>query len=169
MVRGFYIRINKGGFTYTTNEGWWFEELADTNMHTPFILDGHIFALTGVHHYYEITKDDSARLVFHKGISYLKHVLPFYDKGDGSAYYDKYRKPADKHYQRVLAGQMKHLWQITNDPAFLGYYKKWKKPFSQPYMFRIMKEGNISGLILIIMMALPFFVLGYVLIRKRFL
>lgn len=169
LLRGFYVPINNGGFTYVTNKGWWFEELADTTMHTPFILDGHIFALTGVHHYYAIIKDDSASLVFQKGISYLKHVLPLYDKGEGYAYYDKYRKPADKHYQHVLANQMKLLWQITKDPTFLDYHKKWRTPFSQPYIYRVMKERNISGLTLTVVMALPFLILGFALIRKKFL
>lgn len=167
LVRGFYIPIKEGGFSYQTDYGWWYEEIADSNMHTPFILDGHIFALTGIHHLSGIMKSDSAAAVFQNGITALKHLLPAYDKGDNWAYYDKYRKIADKHYQRILAAQMKELWEITGDNTFLQYHKKWSKPFNRLYIFRVAEERNFSGMLLILLMSLPFLVFGALLVRKR--
>jgi hypothetical protein len=169
LVRGFYIPIKEGGFSYHINNGWWYEEIADTNMHTPFILDGHIFALTGVHHLSRVTKSDSAAVVFQKGITALKHLLPAYDKGDNWAYYDKYRKTADKYYQRILAAQMKQLWEITGDNTFLEYHNKWRKPFNRLYILRVAEERNFSGMLLILLMALPFITLSVILVRKRFI
>jgi len=167
LLRGFFIPIQLGGFSYQNKNGWWYEEIADTNMHTPFILDGHIFSLTGVHYYLAVTKDDSASAVFANGIAALKYLLPSYDKGDGWAYYDKYMKTADKHYQHVLSGQMKQLFNITEDSLFLNYHKKWNKPFSQPYIVRIAKEGNASGILLVCVLLLPFVGLTFILIRQK--
>jgi hypothetical protein len=148
VVRGFFIPINKGGFTYMEDSGWWYEELADTAMHSPRILDGHIFAVTGVYDYWLETKNDSAAIVISKGVQSLKNRLRDFDTGNGWAYYDAYKKPADKKYQRILAKQMLQLYQITGEDIFKNYYSKWNAPLSEHYIFRIIKEGNRSGIIL---------------------
>lgn len=148
LMKGFYVPIDSGGFTYKETDGWWFEELADTAMLSPRILDGHIFAITGLYEYIKTTKNDSARFIFDKGIESLKSKLPLYDIGDGGVYYDKYRSPADKKYHRTLTAQMKELYDITGDDFFLGYHEKWNKPLKRWYILRIMREGNISGIVL---------------------
>ena len=155
LLRGFYLPIQNGGFTYKTPGGWWFEELADTAMHSPFILDGHIFATLGVHAYWKFTKSDSAKYVFDKGVQYLKEHLHQYDAGD-HILYDKYGKVADKKYHRILVKQMEELWLVTKDPYFFHYYKNWQRPLLQPYLFRILKEQNVSGMVLIILLTLFF-------------
>jgi hypothetical protein len=153
LVRGFFIPINKGGFTYMEDSGWWYEELADTAMHSPRILDGHIFAITGVYEYWLETKDDSAATIISKGVESLKNRLKDFDIGTGWAYYDAYRKPADKKYQRILARQMLQLYHITGDPLFSDYYSKWNAPLSEHYILRIVKERNRSGIILYLLLA----------------
>jgi hypothetical protein len=161
LVRGFYQPIQSGGFTYKEPYGWWYEEIADTGLRTPRILDGHIYSITGVHELWLITKDDSAAYVVQKGIEALKHELPFYDVGNGWSYYDMYHKASDKKYHRLLTSQMKQLWTITNDPFFLQYYNKWNAPLQEPYVFRVIKEGNRSGLILYSLMVSIIFVLAF--------
>jgi heparosan-N-sulfate-glucuronate 5-epimerase len=149
LLRGYFIPINQGGFTYKDNNGWWYEELADTAMHTPRILDGHIFAITGVYEYWCVTKDDSANIIISKGIQSLKNSLPDYDIGNGWAFYDGYKKPADKKYQRLLASQMLQLYNITGDTLFKDYHSKWNAPLTRPYFLRIIKEQNRSGIVLL--------------------
>lgn len=154
LIRGFYQPIDSGGFTYKSNNGWWFEELADTAMHSPYILDGHIFALLGVHKYWLATKDDSAAFVFQQGLRSLKQQLPKYNAPKGWSYYDKYQKPSDKKYHRILTAQMKQLWEITGDPYFQDYYKRWNAPLQQFYVLRTFKELNRSGIILYLLITL---------------
>ena len=43
---------------------------------------------------------------------------------------------------------MKELYDSTHDPIFNSYYAKWNTPLSKPYLYRIIKERNRSGLIL---------------------
>jgi hypothetical protein len=172
LVRGYFIPVSEGGFTYAEKDGWWYEELADPAMHTPRILDGHIFAIIGVHQYWQETKDDSARMVFAKGIEALKNRLPAYDIGNGWAHYDAYKNHADKKYQRILARQMLQLYNITGDVLFKKYYSKWNAPLSKPYFVRVIQERNRSGIILLLLtVSLVFFLLtvaGWIFRRMEF-
>ena len=171
LLKGFYQPIQAGGFTYKDTSGWWYEEFADSNMHTPRILDGHIFSLTGVHQFWQLTKSDSALFVFKRGIQSLKDYLPAYDMGNGWSYYDIYRTASDKKYHTLLTAQMKELWQLTGDPFFLRYYEAWQKPLNRPYVYRIIKERNRSGLILYLLLSSLFFTLlfwGITVTRKKF-
>ncbi len=166
LLRGFYQPIQNGGFTYKEPAGWWYEEFADSNMHTPHILDGHIFAITGVYKFGQLTKNDTAQFIFVQGIKALKSKLPFYDIGNGWSYYDAYHKVSDKQYHTLLTGQMKQLGEITEDPFFINYYHKWNTPLTRPYIYRIIKERNRSGLLLVLIMSGIIFMLLYT--AKRF-
>lgn len=148
LLRGFYIPVEDGGFTYKTDGGWWYEEFAFPNSVTPRILDGHIYALMGVHEYWKMTKDDSAKFIFDQGIKALKEHLPFYDAGGGKVYYDAYRHLADQHYHELIVGLMKELGDKTGDPLFRKYQRKWQEPLEQPYVIRIIRQTNRSGILL---------------------
>jgi hypothetical protein len=161
LMRGYYLPVQRGGFTYQEKDGWWYEELADSSLQTPRILDGHIYALLGVQKLWELTKQDSAKLLVDKGLQALKYQLAFYDAGNEIIYYDIYKKQADKKYQHILVQQMKELWQITGDTTFKNYYNKWSKPLNKPYLVRIVKEKNRSGLI-------SFFLLFFSLLQLLF-
>lgn len=165
LRRGFYLPIDSGGFTYKNSFGWWYEELADTAMHTPYILDGHIFATTGVFHYWKNTGDDSAKYVYQKGLEALKHYLPMFDAGDGKIYYDRYGKLADKKYHRILTRQMKELYQLTGDEVFNQYYQKWVAPLNRPYILRVVGELNRSGIMLLMFLTGIFFIILYAVYR----
>ena len=149
LMRGFYVPVKEGGFTYKDADGWWYEELADTAMHTPRILDGHIFAITGIHEYANTTKDDSAIFLVNKGIEALKNRLSSYDAGNGDVYYDAYRLKADLKYHRLITAQMKQVHNITGDEIFLSYHKRWKAPLERWYVVKVIEDRNISGMILL--------------------
>lgn len=166
LLRGFYLPVDSGGFTFKEPNGWWYEELADTNLHTPRILDGHIFAITGVFELWKISKNDSAKTVFTKGLESLKYHLPEYQYGNNWSCYNKYKQPTDKKYHKILTAQMKQLWEITGDEFFFQYYKKWDKPLSRPFVLRVMYEFNRSGIILVITLWLFLFWM-ILLIHKR--
>lgn len=165
LVRGYALPVQEGGFTYKEPEGWWYEEIADTGRQTPRILDGHIFALTGLNYYYQQTKDSLAKAYFDLGIKALKAALPRYDRGDGYVFYDALGKLADENYHPLLVKQMDELWQITGDPVFKSYYLKWGKPLWEPYVVRIWKQGNKSGWLLLVSLSLFFWLAGLTLIK----
>ena len=148
LLRGYYLSIRQGGFTYKDSGRWWYEEVADTNLNTPKIIDGHIYAIQGVQKLWLITKQDSAWLVIKNGLDALKHDLPDYDAGNGVIFYDADKKIADKKYQKILTSQMLQLYKTTGDPVFNNYYKKWAAPMQRTYVARIFNEMNRSGIIL---------------------
>lgn len=165
LLRGYELPIEKGGFTIKEEQGYWFEELADTNKQTPRILDGHIYALLSLRYYDAKFKTYEARYLFKKGLLSLKHYLPKYDAGNGEIFYDAQGKLADKKYKAIITGQLKQLYQLTGDIDILYYYDKWVEPLQKPYVYRIAKEGNRSGLILFALMTMAFFVPIYLLQR----
>jgi len=159
LLQGYEVPVDKGGFTYKEMSGYWYEEIADSNMHTPRIFDGHIFALLGAKYVADSLKNPLAEGLYLQGLQSLKHYLPQYDVGNGSIYYDKYKKLADKKYQRLLVGQMNQLWQISGDSIFLNYYTRWNAPMTRPYVKRMVVERNRSGLMLfgLLLMGFSFF------------
>lgn len=163
LLRAFYISIDSASFTYITNNGWWYEEMAKANTATPHILDGHIFAIQGVQEYYKQTKDDSAKTVIQNGLMALKNAMPTYT-GKEKIYYDINQKVADKKYCKILTNQMWQLWESTQDSTFLNYYNRWTKPLKKPYLLRICEEKNISGIILFVLIVSIFFLTGKVLL-----
>jgi hypothetical protein len=134
-------------------------------------LDGHIFALQGVHKFWLLTKNDSAAYIVQQGILSLKNNLPAYDIGDGWSYYDANKLRSDKKYHMLLTSMMKELGEITKDPLFDEYYRKWNAPLVKPYIYRIIKEKNRSGLVLYFLMSAFFFAVLFsasVLISKKY-
>jgi len=148
LVRGYYLPIEDGGFTFKEKQGWWYEENADTLLQTPRILDGHIYAISGLQVYQKMVQDDSVSLLIQQGLASLKHHLPEYDAGDGKIWYNAEKKLADKKYHRILTAQLKELWQTTGDDFYLKYYNKWSAPLKVFYLKRMVQQANISGLIL---------------------
>jgi heparosan-N-sulfate-glucuronate 5-epimerase len=165
LLNGFYVPIDAGGFTYKSKAGCWYEELADTAMNSPYILDGHIYAILGVHAYWQQTKSDSAAFIFREGIAALKQKLPGYNAPGNWSYYDKYYKPSDKKYHRILTNQMKQLWEITGDDFFKDYYNRWNTPLSQPYVRRVIQERNVSGIILVVLVAMSCIVVLMIVVK----
>lgn len=149
LLRGFAIPVEAGGFTYKEPAGWWYEEIADTGRHTPRILDGHMFAMLGLHHYYRQTGSQQALRYFKEGERALKHYLPAYDAGHGEIRYDVYGKLADKKYKRIITGQLEQLFQISADSVYWQYFRQWRAPMEKPYVYRAIRDRNRSGLVLV--------------------
>lgn len=149
LLNGFAVPVDSGGFTYKEPRGWWYEELADTAAHTPRILDGHLFALLGLYDYYQADGDPPALEYFNRGAAALQQVLPAYDAGNGAICYDKYCKPADKKYRQIITGQLEQLMKVSPAPVYQHYLRKWRQPLERPYAWRVLRDGNRSGMLLL--------------------
>lgn len=128
------VPIEEGGVLYIEPEdgGYWYAEVACAKKlnNIPLILNGNIFSLLDLHKYYEETGSEDARILFEKGVDEVKIHLHKYD-AEYWTYYDRQGNWAyDYHYVHVE--QMKELYEITGDPIFEKYYKKWKSytPFN---------------------------------------
>jgi hypothetical protein len=158
LMRGFYVPAEDSSFTLRGQDGWWYEEYSGLKPRSPHVLNGHIYALLGLHAYWVQTHDDSAAFLFQQGIRALVSRLPDYDRGDGWSYYDFWYKPADNQYQRNIVYLMERLYAGTGNPVFRRYAQKWKAPLNRPYLLRVIRERNRSGMLLIAGIALICFV-----------
>jgi hypothetical protein len=126
LLNAFYIDVRNGGVTYKTpDDGWWYEQYANDQGIEPRVLNGHMFALLGLHSHYTITNDSSAKSLFDNGVTALKHNLPRYDTGLNYSYYDASKKLSPLYYHRVVVEQLRNLYDITKEPILKTYYEKW--------------------------------------------
>ncbi|MGA6989830.1 MAG: D-glucuronyl C5-epimerase family protein [Nitrososphaeraceae archaeon] len=80
--------------------------------------------------YYEMTNDSNAKVVFDKGINYLKENLWRYDTGSWSSY-DLLENLATAEYHKAQISQLEELYDITGENVFKVYtdrFEKYLKP-----------------------------------------
>ena len=157
-LNSFYIEVEEGGVTLKENNGWWYEEYADENGANPRVLNGMVFALLGIHEYYELTGDENAKYLFDKGIIALKDHLFDYDAGDWT-YYDAFGNPASKGYHHIHVRQLSQLYDLTNDPIFKEYHNKWKNYNPLPFFIRFIRQPSKLGIAIYVSNFLSLFIL----------
>ena len=118
-----------------------------------------MFALLGIHEYYELTGDENAKYLFDKGIISLKDHLSDYDAG-GWTYYDALGNPASKGYHHIHVKQLSQLYNITKDPYFKKYHDKWKNYEDNPptFFIRFISQPSKSAIAIYISNVLALFI-----------
>jgi hypothetical protein len=96
----------------------WFEEYAQTPLNGDHVLNGHIFALTGVYDYYEIIKDPAALPLVQGAITAVKNrIEEFRTPGYASKYCLRHRFLTPS-YHSVHVSLLIFLYSLTHDPYF---------------------------------------------------
>ena len=127
VLQSFLIAVADGGVTYkTANDGWWYEEFADDSGMVSRVLNGHMFALLGLHEYFEYTNDSTALYTFEQGLLALKNNIAKYDRGNGHSFYDQRGTPANVKYHFIHVDQLDQLFKISGENVFKVYRDKWK-------------------------------------------
>jgi hypothetical protein len=144
-LSAFHVEVANGGVTLKGDEGWWYEEYACEGGANPRVLNGHIFALEGIHEYYAATNEEEAKYLFDKGILALKAHLLDYDSGTWT-YYDALGLKATEGYHKLHVTQMLHLYHLTNDPIFLQYHDRWQTYRLAIFPVRLVKEPTKMNL-----------------------
>ena len=143
-LHSFYVSVEEGGVLQIDQDGgWWYLEYAYRGQPKPRTLNGFIFALIGLHEYYEITGDTDALLLFNRGADELKKHLEDYDTGSYTVY-DLVGTPASKKYHQIHVRQMYTMYNLTGDLTFLQYHNKWKGYQDAPY--NIIKKNILNRL-----------------------
>jgi len=135
-LQSFFVEVKNEGVTYKDPDtgGWWYEEYPNPyNPKESRVLNGFIFALLGIHEYYERTGDENAKYLFDKGIIELKNHLSDYDTGEWT-YYDQLGNYAGINYHHIHVKLLLQLYEITPDPVFKEYYQKWKSYEDNPLL-----------------------------------
>ena len=128
------VNYDYGGVTtIEDNNGdlLFFHELAKPGFQKTYILNGQTGALLHIWEYYKITHNPAAKLVFDKGINYLKQNLWKYDTGTWSRYDLKPIGQTDNlasmDYQKIHIDHLKKLYDITGEPILKEYSDKFNK------------------------------------------
>lgn len=129
-LKSFGISISEGGLAAIDEAGnVFYEEMVHAPVH---ILNGHIFALFGLHDHYRVTSDERARELFEAGVAAVRNRLPDYDVGFWSRY--SLGKPtlynhwtiAAPIYQQIQIDLLRFLFKITDDRTFAHYADRWE-------------------------------------------
>ncbi|WP_458747529.1 D-glucuronyl C5-epimerase family protein [Candidatus Nitrosocosmicus sp. T] len=136
LLNVLFIDINdpcKCGVTYKTlGNGWWFELYANGHANGPKVLNGMMFTLVDIYHYYNFTKDRDALYLFNQGILSLKNNLHNYDKNGTYSSYDKNKGNAPTFYHKVHLCLLDKLYNITKENLFKQYFVNWIKSYNEP-------------------------------------
>lgn len=114
---------NYGVTTFLSNGNAYYEEVADNDAISGKILNGHVFALSGLYDYWIATGRNDVKVALDKGINAVKNDLEKYDSGFLSYYSQEPLNPRifaeRKGYNTVHVHQLLWLYQITDDSDFL--------------------------------------------------
>jgi hypothetical protein len=127
------VDYDSGAATTTEDNGnsLFFHELAKPGFQKTYILNGHTGALLNIWQYYELTHDPQAKVIFDKGINYLKHHLQKYDTGSWSLYDQTVsrhmKNRASEHYHKIHIDHLKALYNISGEPILNKYANRFTK------------------------------------------
>ncbi len=137
-LKSFEVSIEDGGVMSKDEQGnVFYEEIPSLPSH--HILNGHIFALFGLHDYYRVTKSEQAKALFEAGTEAVRKRLPDYDAGFWSCYsldpnpnLRNHWNIASPIYQKVHIDQLRFLESITGDQSFGQWADRWEKQMQPP-------------------------------------
>lgn len=128
-LKAFLIDYDRGGLsTIATDDGYsaFLHLIAKPEFKKIYVLNGHTQSLIFLWQYYELTKDPVAKMVFDRGINYLKENLWRYDTGSWSLY-DLMENLATKEYHEAQTTQLQRLYDITGEPILKAYADRFNK------------------------------------------
>ncbi len=114
-----------GGTISKTKEGCtWIEEYPNSKK-SPQVLNGFINGLIGLYEYCSFFEDDlHAKQIFTESYECLKASLEYYDTPTWSSY-NRNKKSISNKYLRYQIFEMKHLYEIFQDPIFDSQMRIW--------------------------------------------
>lgn len=117
-------REHSGMATYLDDGSVWLEEVAYPGAKSYRILNGHIFALAGLHDYANYTGDGRALALVNAGVRAVRNALDDFDAGFITYYSGASEGPrryfaGRGDYNGIHAMQMLWLFEVSSDPEFL--------------------------------------------------
>jgi hypothetical protein len=136
LLNAFFIEVSNGGVTLKSpDKGWWYEEYAHEYGMTSMVLNGMMFAILGIHDYYQYTKENDAKYLFDQGVLALEKELPEYDHY-GDSYYDILKNPSGV-YHNTHVRLLDNLYEITGNDVFLEYHNRWQDFDDSPFIVKL--------------------------------
>jgi hypothetical protein len=120
------IDVNEGGVrTRDKNGNLWFEEYPSNPP--SYVLNGFIYTVFGLYDLYRVSNDSRVKSDIDECIETLKFNLHKFDTGYWSKYDLLHKELVRYYYQiNVHVPQLMVLFELTKEPIFENYGKKWK-------------------------------------------
>ena len=137
-LHSFLVDYDEGGVTSNedgigdSDSSTFIHLLAKPGFKKIYVLNGHTQSLLLLWDYYQQTQDPIVKMIFDKGIKWLRDNLWKYDTGSWSNY-DQMENLASTVYHTAHITQLRDLYEITGESTFKEYserFDKYKK--SQP-------------------------------------
>jgi heparosan-N-sulfate-glucuronate 5-epimerase len=126
--QAFLVDYNDGGVMTIEDDNSnsiFIHELVKPGFQKTYILNGHTGSLLHIWQYYELTTNPQAKLIFDKGINYLKYNLYKYDNGSWSLYdqtlIDKLPNLSSDVYHKIHIDHLNALYDITGEQILKEY------------------------------------------------
>jgi hypothetical protein len=138
-LRSFAVPVGRGGVRASDEAGRaFYEEVpSDPPRH---ILNGHVYALLGIHDYFRATRSTDASALFEAGADALRANLPRYDAGCWSRYSLTDRRTLTNHfalaspqYHRLHIDMLRVMHAITGDPTLEEHANRWERCLGGPF------------------------------------
>lgn len=137
-LQSFEVSVYDGGVRSQDEFGnVFYEEIPSIPPH--HILNGHIFALFGLHDYYRATQSAQAKALFEAGAEAVLNRLPDFDAGFWSKYsldpnpnLRNHWNVASPIYQSVHIDQLRFLSKITGNETFDQWANRWEAQMQSP-------------------------------------
>ncbi|MBT8380717.1 MAG: D-glucuronyl C5-epimerase family protein [Ignavibacteria bacterium] len=123
----FKLKVKEGGVVNFFNSIAVYEE-GPSPIKTMAVLNGFIFSLFGLFDLYLLNNNQTASLLFTRGVNSVKKLLPYYDLKYWTRYYlFDYPKEycSSFTYHILVAEQLKALHLLTGENEFLEYSNRW--------------------------------------------
>jgi hypothetical protein len=138
-LRSFATTIEEGGVRAPDGAGGAFYEEVPSSPPT-HILNGHVYALLGIHDYFRVTGSGDARDLFESGLEALRGSLSRYDTGYWSRYSLSGRRTLTNHftlasplYHRLHIDMLRVVHAITGDRRLEKFANRWESYLGGPF------------------------------------
>ena len=126
--KAFEKRVDEGGVAFIDERGdWWIEEyIVQPPTH---ILNGFMWALWGIYDMFLVTRENSHRALFDRGVKTLERNLQKYDTGFWSLYEQsgtRLQMFASPFYHRLHIVQLRAMHRLTSAEVFARFADRWE-------------------------------------------
>jgi len=140
---------DNGVATFLPDGSVFYEEVADVEAISSKILNGHIFALSGLYDYWQATGRRDVKISLDKGIKAIKKNIDKYDAGFLSYYSQEPSNPrifAPRNgYNLLHVHQLLWLYSLTHDSTFLQAAMKFYGYEKQDYLLTAKGSTDPKG------------------------
>lgn len=150
VLDNFCKSIDEGGVRILLSEDeWWYEEYASTEIEPPMVLNGMISTVLCISEIHEKRKSRTSAILIEKGILAIANNIRKFDR-DGYSYYDLQKHICSPYYHDFHIELLNRIIEKFPENIFKEMREKWSKGSNANYLIRSVKHPTKRSVSLII-------------------